>query len=205
MLSQLPAALLLINVHTPSLAFTLLANLLNRPIPLAFLTGDSAGTTRTYELTLNLLVAKFPKLHTHLFQHLALSPAEIFEPVIRSLFLRGSYSSDSYFSNPPSSPLSVVSPTSATGYRGPGGLSLELASRVWDVMVFDGDAMIIRTCVAILGCLEIGLYGSREDVLGVLGWKGTMGGDHLAEMGEDAFMDMVRAVGKEGKKGEGPR
>ncbi|MCJ1391129.1 hypothetical protein MMC18_003991 [Xylographa bjoerkii] len=203
--THLPAALLLINVDTAALAFTLLANLLNRPLPLAFLTGDSAGTTRTYELTLNLLAAKFPKLHTHLFTHLAISPAEIFEPMIRSLFLRGSYSSDFDSSNMPLSPLSVVSPSSAIGYTGPGGLSLELASRVWDVMVFDGDAMVIRTCVAILGCLEIGLYGSREDVLQVLGWEGTMGGDSLAETGEDAFMDVVRGVGKEGKNGEASR
>ncbi|MCJ1384111.1 hypothetical protein MMC17_007227 [Xylographa soralifera] len=198
--THLPAALLLINIDAPALAFTLLANLLNRPLPLAFLTGDSAGTTRTYELTLHLLAAKFPKLHTHLFTHLAISPAEIFEPVIRSLFLRGSYSSDSDSSSPPLSPMSVVSPSSAAGYTGPGGLSLELASRIWDVMVFDGDAMVIRTCVAILGCLEIGLYGSREEVLQVLGWEGTMGGDALADIGEDTFMDVVRGVGKEGKK-----
>ncbi|MCJ1286570.1 hypothetical protein MMC26_005916 [Xylographa opegraphella] len=198
--THLPAALLLINVNTPGLAFTLLANLLNRPLPLAFVTGDSAGTTRTYELTLNLLATKFPKLHTHLFTHLAISPSEIFEPMIRSLFLRGSYSSELDSSNPPASPMSVVSPSSAAAYTGPSGLSLELASRVWDVMVFDGDAMVIRTCVAILGCLEIGLYGNREDVLRVLGWNGTMGRDSLAGMGEDAFMDMVRSVGKEGKR-----
>ena len=96
--------------------------------------------------------------------------------------------------------MSVVSPSSAAGYTGPGGLSLELASRVWDVMVFDGDAVVVRTCVAILGCLEISLYGGREDVLQVLGWRGSMGGDSLAAVGEDAFMDVVRGVGKEGKE-----
>lgn len=195
---QLPAALLLINLPTPSLAFTLLVNLLNRPLPLAFLTGDNSGTARTYELTLNLLAAKLPRLHTHLFTNLALSPQEILEAMICSFFLRGSYSGAGFDDAP--SPRSVVSPSSATFQSGSGGLSLEIVSRVWDVMVFDGDTTIIRTCVAILGCLESSLYGSKEDVLSILGWEGGMADSRMAEMDEDEFMEAVRGVGKEEKK-----
>lgn len=55
-------------------------------------------------------------------------------------------------------------------FLGPGeGLGLETASRVWDVIVFDGDAAMVRTVVGIMGWLEGRLYGNREEVLGVLG------------------------------------
>lgn len=65
-------------------------------------------------------------------------------------------------------------------------------------MVFDGDAMVIRTCVAILGCVEARLYGSREEVLGILGWQGRLVG--LAGMDEDRFMEVVRDVGKKERR-----
>ncbi|MCJ1247011.1 hypothetical protein MMC30_004222 [Trapelia coarctata] len=207
--THLPSALLLITVPTPALAFILLANLLNRPLPLAFLTGDEAGTQKTYTLVLQLLATKFPTLHAHLFTTLNLPPEAILEPMIRSFFLRGSCTGTDVFdeninhqnSNGAISPLSPSLQTSAIPPV-TGGLSLELASRVWDVMVFDGDAMVIRTCVAILGSLESGLYGDREDVLRVLGWGGGMGekGMGLGGLGEDEFMVMVREVGKEGRR-----
>ncbi|MCJ1474608.1 hypothetical protein MMC13_003268 [Lambiella insularis] len=196
--TQLPSALLLLVLPSPSLAFTLLANILNRPLPLAFLTGDNAGMTRTYDLILKLLATKFPRLHTHLFTNLALSPGEILEPMIRSFFLyRGCPETDT---DETLSPRSVVSLSSATSHTGRNGPTLDLVARVWDVMVFDGDTMLIRTCVAILGCLESSLYGNKEDVMGVLGWEGSMGASRMAEMNEDEFMEIVRDVGKEEKK-----
>ena len=179
--THLIAAFLYLTMPTPSQTFICLANLMNRPLPLAFLTGDPAATGKAYDLTLSLLQRKYPRLHDRLFSpsapldtpnisgtptlSLNLPPSLVLEPLIRTLFL------------------------------GPGqGLGIDIAARVWDVMVFDGDAAILRTAVAVLGELEGKLYGSREEVLAVLGWRGDLGsvGD------EEAFMAKVRAVGKAG-------
>lgn len=87
-----------------------------------------------------------------------------------------------------------------TLFLGPGeGLGVDIAARVWDVMAFDGDGVIIRTAVAVLGALEGKLYGGREEVLNVLGWRG--GRDKGAwQVGmEEEFMGRVRAAGKEEK------
>jgi len=215
--THLPSALLLLTVPTPALAFTLLANLLNRPLPLAFLTGDEAGTQKTYALVLQLLASKYPSLHAHLFTALALPPETVLEPMIRSLFLRGSFTGADVLEgvsgdgggNGAISPLSPSLQAEAWGAGAQavqdghggvvkGGLSLEAASRIWDVMVFEGDAVIIRTCVGVLGELESALYGSREDVLSLLGWEGGTGerGVGLGEVGEDEFLGRVRGVGR---------
>ena len=66
-------------------------------------------------------------------------------------------------------------------------------------MVFDGDGVIIRTAVAVLGALEGKLYGSKEEVLGVLGWRGGTGKGAWEVGGEDTFIGLVRNAGKEDK------
>ena len=76
---------------------------------------------------------------------------------------------------------------------------METAVRVWDIMVFDGDGVIIRTAVAVLGALEGKLYGGKEEVLGVLGWRGGAGKGAWDFGGEDTFIGMVRNAGKEEK------
>ena len=165
--THLLAALLVLTFPIPCRAFLALCNLLNRPLPLAFMTGDPAAMARTYQLIDALLAQKFPKLYGHLFtpepSGLGLSPHELFEPMMRTLFLGPSE-----------------------------GLGVEIATRVWDVMVFEGDRMCIRTAVAVLGALEGELYGEREEVLAKLGW----GGEGWKVGDEDAFMARVRAVGK---------
>ena len=171
---QLIAALLSLTLPDPTSVFLSLCNLLNRPLPLAFLTGDPSTTAKAYSLTDALLSHKFPRLHAHLFDPapagLGLTAHEVLEPMIRTLFL------------------------------GPGsGLGVETAVRVWDVMVFDGDGVIIRTAVAVLGALEGKLYGGKEEVLGLLGWRGGAGKGGWEVGGEDVFMAMVRNAGKEEK------
>lgn len=82
-----------------------------------------------------------------------------------------------------------------TLFLGPGeGLGVEVASRVWDVMVFDGDAAVVRTVVGVMGWLEGRLYGSREEVLGVLGWRG---GRWAVGRDVEGFVKLVRDAGKE--------
>ncbi|KAL6716247.1 hypothetical protein ACLMJK_005813 [Lecanora helva] len=173
--THLIAGLLRLQLNTPSDTFSTLANLLNRPIPLAFLTGDPTATAKAYQLTDGLLSHKYPRLHTHLFSPapngLGLTAHAVFEPMMRTLFL------------------------------GPGdGLGVDRASRVWDVMVFDGDGVIIRTAVAVLSALEGKLYGSAEEVLGVLGWNGGCGKGSWDVGTEEEFLGKVRAAGKEGKE-----
>ena len=57
------------------------------------------------------------------------------------------------------------------------GLDLERVSRVWDCWVFEGDRIMIRAAVAILGCLQAQLFSfhqpddqSRLAVRDILGW-----------------------------------
>lgn len=78
-------------------------------------------------------------------------------------------------------------------------LSPALLSRVWDVIAFEGDKVLVRTAVAILGRLESRLYGSKEEVLALLGWDNLKGVD----LGpEEKFMTAVRDAGKVEREGE---
>lgn len=171
---QLIAGLLRLQLNTTSDTFSTLCNLLNRPLPLAFLTGDPSATAKAYQLADGLLTHKFPRLHNHLFsptpQGLGLTAHEVFEPMMRTLFL------------------------------GPGtGLGVDIASRVWDVMVFDGDGVIIRTAVALMGALESRLYGSAAEVLSIVGWNGGSGKGSWEVRSEEDFIGKVRSAGKEEK------
>ena len=85
--THLMTALLLLNLQ-PAAAFLTLANLLNRPLPLAFLTADAGATQRAYTLTLQTLAYKFPLLHEHLTSTLAIPPAAFLEPLFSTLMTR---------------------------------------------------------------------------------------------------------------------
>ncbi|KAI9374346.1 hypothetical protein BJX61DRAFT_532458 [Aspergillus egyptiacus] len=139
------AALLVLQFPTPSSAFLAMANALNRPLPVAFLTMDRGAISRTYSLASATLRYKFPRLAAHLYETLRLSDEEIWDSMFRSLLTNG--------------------------------LDLERSSRVWDCWVFEGDRIIIRAAVAVLGCLEAQLFGftrpddqSRLAVRNILAW-----------------------------------
>ncbi|KAJ5683013.1 hypothetical protein N7462_006178 [Penicillium macrosclerotiorum] len=139
------AALLVLQFPTPSSAFIAMANALNRPLPVAFLTWDRGAMARTYSLASDTLRYKFPRISAHLHETLKLSDEEIWEPMFQSLLTNG--------------------------------LDLERISRVWDCWVFEGDRIMIRTAVAILGCLQTQLLAfqqaddqSRLAVRNILGW-----------------------------------
>lgn len=180
-----------------------MANALNRPLPVAFLTLDRGAVERTYSLAFRTLQYKFPRLTTHIYDTLMLSNEEIWEPIFRSLLTNG--------------------------------LDLERLSRVWDCWVFEGDRIIIRAAVALLGCLDSQLSSftipndkSRASVRDILGWGPRhmgakpkdrhsapaapattgFGGGQFASAGmgdywvlsgvgdEDAFVNEVREAGK---------
>ncbi|KAJ5902254.1 hypothetical protein N7495_002782 [Penicillium taxi] len=139
------AALLVLQFPTPSSAFLAMANVLNRPLPVAFLTWDRGAMARTYSLASDTLRYKFGRLADHLQQTLLLSDEEIWEPIFQSLLTNG--------------------------------LDLERVSRVWDCWVFEGDRIMIRAAVAVLGCLQVQLLSfsqpddeSRKAVCQILGW-----------------------------------
>ncbi|KAL1956099.1 hypothetical protein VTO42DRAFT_7618 [Malbranchea cinnamomea] len=83
------AALLLLQVDSRATAFQVLANALNRPLPLSFLTSDPGATARSYSLASATLRLKFPRLSTHLCENLCLTDQEIWEPMFRSLLTNG--------------------------------------------------------------------------------------------------------------------
>ncbi|KAM3414560.1 hypothetical protein BST61_g9719 [Cercospora zeina] len=143
-------------------AFVLLANILNRPLPLAFLVHDQPAMGRAYELTLQTLKYKYARLHDHLTSpQLDIKPEEFLDPIYRCLF----------------------------AYN----LSAEHVSRIWDIYVFEGDRALVRAAVAVLAQLESKLYGSREDILQLIGWMNL---ERWPVAAEDGFIEAMREAGK---------
>lgn len=70
---------------------------------------------------------------------------------------------------------------------------LDITSRIWDVYVFEGDAFLVRTAIGVLTVMEPQLYGSRDEVVRLLGWRARPW--RLGK--EDDFMVTVRSAGKE--------
>ncbi|KAK3062220.1 hypothetical protein LTS18_004577 [Coniosporium uncinatum] len=147
--------------------FITLANLLNRPLPLAFLTADTAAIHRTRSLVLHTLSHKFPTLHAHLTAPgTDVRVDEWLDPLFSTLLC---------------------------GPRGK--LGVERSVRVMDVVVFEGDRACVRAAVAVLGRLESRLYGARGEVLEVLGWEGREAWE--GSLGsEEEFLGGVREAGK---------
>ena len=71
-------------------------------------------------------------------------------------------------------------------------LAIDTTSRMWDVYVFEEDRALIRGAVGTLAALESRLYGTKEEVLSVLGWEGP----EWNVGNEDDFMKGVRDAGK---------
>lgn len=87
--THLIAGLLCLHISPaePETAFVALANLLNRPTPLAFLVHDQSAMSRTYEMVLSTLKYKSPTLHAHLTSpSLGLTPSDLLDPLFRCLF-----------------------------------------------------------------------------------------------------------------------
>ena len=160
------AALLLLNLE-PAAAFAVLATLLDRPIPSALVARDPPAATATaaavakiHALVLDALAYKYPALHIHLT-----SPNLAIPPAT--------------YLDP------LLRALFCTAALGP-----DIASRVMDIYVFEGDKMLVRAAVGTLARLESRLYGSRDEVLDTLGKERWEVGD------EEEFMKAVREAGK---------
>lgn len=77
-----------------------------------------------------------------------------------------------------------------------GHLEMTEAARVFDVLVFEGDGVVVRSIIAYLAKHEGCLYGSEQDVLDVLSKPQAERGGAGAGSG-DAIIDYVRWAGKE--------
>ncbi|KAF2456691.1 rab-GTPase-TBC domain-containing protein, partial [Lineolata rhizophorae] len=152
--THLIAALLLLNLPGPATAFVALANVMNRPLPMAFLVHDTAAMARAYACVLAHLALKRPRLHAHLTGRLGLRPDQFLEPLFRTLFCAGAGSG-----------VGVAAPAAATS------AGVDVACRIWDVVVFEGDAALVRAALGTLASLESRLYGDVDEVLGLLGWR----------------------------------
>jgi len=81
------AALLLLNLPSPQAAFIALANILNRPLPLAFYSQDATAKASVYNLVMQTLGRKSEALHFHLVRTLRhIDPDAYLCPIFRSLF-----------------------------------------------------------------------------------------------------------------------
>jgi len=163
------AALLLLNLPTPTDAFIALANVLNRSLPLSFHASDAGAKSSAYNLLLQTLSQKSAGLHDHLVKLEDHNPDAYLSDVFAGLF---------------------------TSH-----LALDEAARLWDVYVFEGDAVLVRACVALLLKHEMALIGAKttEEAKAIL--TGTSNGVKAPRVvtgngEEDRWMAAVREAGK---------
>jgi hypothetical protein len=203
-LARIPslAALLLLNLPAAPAAFITLANALNRPLPSALLasatspTADLATLHTSYNLILTTLQHTVPSLHTHLLSlsHRTSASSTTSSKASDDDFDSSSTSSSSSTASTQPSwtslldaellrplLLSLVFPSPSLG--------VDIACRMWDVTVFEGDVALVRAAVAVLERLEGRLYGGRwEEVCRELGgaWDVDTGNSRSSVSGTEA-------------------
>ncbi|PCD44511.1 hypothetical protein AU210_003587 [Fusarium oxysporum f. sp. radicis-cucumerinum] len=164
------AALLLLNLPDAASAFVALANVLNRPLPLSFYTGDPGAQASAFNLIMQTLSLKSAPLHAHLTKKIPTAELErSFSGILTAIFTQH--------------------------------LAIDEAARLWDVYVFEGDALLIRAAVALLLSREMTLLGAKtaDEVKTILdGRNAKVSSARVAgEVGaEDKFMMSVREAGK---------
>lgn len=178
---QLVAAMILLQIPTPSEALIFMANCLRKPLAAAFLSGETATKMRTYSKVKSTLEIKSTRLHAYLFSTeeeggLGFTGEELFEPMFHTVFANG--------------------------------LDLDRLCRVWDIWIFENDRYLTRTAVALLGSLETQIFDIEGDVhlrkrniQELLGWgpfERVNGGYwNLAASGNgDTFVESIRKAGK---------
>lgn len=144
-------------------------------MPLSFQTSDATAQVSAYNLVLRTLSHKSPALHDHLTASNSVPGVPGLAP---ELYLHDLFSS-------------VFTSL----------LAIDEAARLWDVYVFEGDALLVRAAVAVLLAREMDLLGSRtpEEVAAVMAKASTNSTAPRAvgEIGaEDKFIQTVRNAGK---------
>lgn len=82
-----------------------------------------------------------------------------------------------------------------------GHLAIDEAARLWDVYVFEGDALLVRAAVAFLLSREMSLLGTKtaDEVVSIVSARNASipSARPVGEMGaEDKFMIAVREAGR---------
>jgi hypothetical protein len=95
-------------------------------------------------------------------------------------------SSDTHFHD---NPEPYLDPTFSSLFTQ--SVDLDSVTRLWDVWVFEGDAVLVRAAVAIFTCLESKLYGAstKEELLRIMR-SGVESGE------EEKWMRAVREAGR---------
>ena len=71
-------------------------------------------------------------------------------------------------------------------------MPVDIAARIWDVFVFEGDRALVWAFVCLLSTLEGSLYGDANEILSTLGWPNN---DDLWNIGaEDDFIARMRGI-----------
>ncbi|KAI1810964.1 hypothetical protein GGS20DRAFT_589029 [Poronia punctata] len=129
------AALLLLNLDTTASAFIALANILNRSLPLSFLSGDEGAQSSVYQLVNHTLAAKSPRLCKHLIEDAVDDPKFNFGMRLKEIF----------------TPMFTTH------------LSIDDCTRLWDVYVFEGDDVLIQAVIALLLERELSLLNAQSE------------------------------------------
>lgn len=204
------AALLLINMSAED-AFITLANVLSRPLPLAFLTNDKAGINKWITAAMTAMKTSLPTLYDHLLSEKTSVTIQSKEPQSDERSVHTSRASspaiDSVAGSRPSSrdgPTSsqeikakeFIAPMLSTMFTA--HLDLDTLSRIWDIYVFESDGFLVRAFVRLCARVESSLYGSRNEILAVLGQKGQTS-DIWRSLGDTD--DLIRSI-REGCKAD---
>lgn len=169
---------MLLQLPAPADVFILLANCLNGTVALAFLTNDPGATTKALDQMSASVLCKLPRLHQYLFQSVDAGGLGMH-------------------------PAEVFEPMLRTHLTN--GLDVEKLVRVWDCFVFEGDRIMVRAAVALLGSLQaqiFGLEGSRDEkrrmVRELLSWgpAGWVAGSWDVRGDADSFMAEVKEAGR---------
>jgi len=164
------AAILMLNLPTPAASFIALANVLNRPLPLSFYASDPGAKASAYNLLLQTLAQKSPRLYAHLNK---LDPDHGHDP---DVYLGSAF--NGLFTT---------------------HLVLDEAARLWDVYVFEGDAVLVRAGVALLLRREMELLAasSLDEVKEILA-RTSKGRAKIvgSESNEEAWIKVLREAGK---------
>lgn len=202
------AALLLVNLQ-PAESFITLANIFNRSLPSAILTHEPTTLSSTYNMILATIAYKRPQLHAHLItlRNLSEEGFPIWENASVTSPISPSPATPTFVMSPIESTL-PPRPRSPSPSPGPlldpsvylfpvlhgvcsasSRLSIEAVSRIWDVIVFEGDIALVRAAVAVITRLESGLYGSPLEMLDELDGPKW----HVGEI--DTLMRCMRDMG----------
>lgn len=152
--------MLLLNLPTPADSFIALSNLLNRSLPLSLHTNDTAALSKIYTLLVSRVASSLPHLSLHLNQICGFN----------------------------ANPGALVDEVLRSLFTQ--SLNLDCVTRLWDVWVFEGDQVLIRGLVAMLGMMESRLMDAKDSEAAIRVMKEGL------NTTEESWMEGLKTAGK---------